>query len=78
MNRFICPITHNNDQVSGIELKIFYGDLTIYFYVCIEIIFKIHYSYDKYVLNFFYICIYMYNVHILSLEIHILNLKNNI
>lgn len=60
MNRFICPITHNNDQVSCIELKIFYGDLAIYFYVCIEIVFKIHYSYDKYVFNFFlYMHIYV-------------------
>jgi hypothetical protein len=67
MNRLICPISCNNYQVSCIELNIFYGDLGVYFSVRIEIVFKIHYSYDKHVFLEKHLCIYMYNVHILNL-----------
>jgi hypothetical protein len=49
MNKLISPISCNNYQVSHIKLEIFYGDLRIYFYVCIKIVFKIYYPYDKYV-----------------------------
>jgi hypothetical protein len=49
MNGLICPINHNNHHIACIQLEIFYSDLKVYFYVCIKIVFKIYYPYDKYV-----------------------------
>jgi hypothetical protein len=37
MNRLICPINHNNNQIYY-TLKVFYIDLKVYFYVCIIVI----------------------------------------
>jgi hypothetical protein len=42
-------VSCNNHQVSRVELEIFYGDLGVFFYVYIKIVFKIYYPYDKYV-----------------------------
>jgi hypothetical protein len=44
----MCPINYNNHQISRI-LKIFYGDIGVYFYVCIKILFMICYIYHKYI-----------------------------
>jgi hypothetical protein len=38
INRLICPINYNSHQINHI-LKVFYGDLGLYFYVCIKIVF---------------------------------------
>jgi hypothetical protein len=48
MNTSICPIIHNSHQISHI-LQIFYGDIGVYFYVCIKIIFMIYYIHHKYI-----------------------------
>jgi len=60
INRFICCISRNNHQVGCIELEIFYGDLGEYFYVCIQIVFKIYYPYDKYV----FFCILIMHMYV--------------
>ncbi len=78
MNRLICPINHNNHQVSYTELEISYGDLGEYFYVCIQIIFKIYYPYDKYV----FFCLLIMHMYVqcsyIEPEIDISNMKLNI
>jgi hypothetical protein len=58
INRLICPISHNNHQISYI-LKVFYNDIGVYFNVCIKIIY------------IYIICICMYIVHIMNLKINI-------
>jgi hypothetical protein len=56
----ICPISHNNHQINHI-LKVLYGDIRVYFYVCIKIIFTIHYIYHKYIFMCILImCMYVY------------------
>jgi hypothetical protein len=52
MNILICPISCNSHQISHI-LKVFYGDIGVYFYVCIKIIFTIYYIYHQYI----FVCI---------------------
>ncbi len=51
MNRLICPINCNSHQISCI-LKVFYNDITVYFNVCIKIIYNMHtyvyYLYNEY------------------------------
>jgi hypothetical protein len=47
INKFICPINHNSHQISCI-LKVFYNDIAVYFYVCINIIYMHTYVYSKY------------------------------
>jgi hypothetical protein len=47
MNRFICPISCNNQQVSCTKLEIFCVDLGIYFYVCVKIVCRLYYPYVK-------------------------------
>jgi hypothetical protein len=60
MNILICPINHNSHQISHI-LKVFYGDIGVYFYVCIKIIFMIYYIYHKYIFVCILImCMYVY------------------
>jgi len=63
INRLICPIICNSYQISPI-LKVFYGDLVLYFYVCIKIIFMIC-----------KVCICMYIAHIMNLKINNENLN---
>jgi hypothetical protein len=50
INRLICPINHNNHQISYI-LKVFYNDIGVYFNVCTKIIYNMHtyvyYSYNE-------------------------------
>jgi hypothetical protein len=64
ISRLICPINHNNHQITYI-LKVFYNDIVLYFNVCIEIIFMIYLC----------VCICMHIVHIMNLEINIWTLK---
>jgi hypothetical protein len=52
MNILVCPISRNSHQISHI-LKVFYGHIRVYFYVCIKIIYTIYYIYHKYI----YVCI---------------------
>ncbi len=60
INLLICPISHNNHQISHI-LKVFYGDIMVYFYVYIKIIFTICYMYHKYIFVCMLImCMYVY------------------
>jgi hypothetical protein len=59
MNKFICPISRHNHQISHI-LKIFYSDIGVYFYVCIKIIFTIYYIYHKYI----FMCILIMCMHV--------------
>ncbi len=60
MNIFICPISHISHQINHI-LKVFYGDIGVYFYVCIENIFTIYYIYHKYIfVCILIICMYLY------------------
>jgi hypothetical protein len=40
INRLICPINRNSHQINRI-LKVLYGDIEVYFYICIKIIFII-------------------------------------
>jgi hypothetical protein len=61
INRLICSINHNTHQISSI-LKVFYGDITLYFYVCINIIFKICYIYHTYI----FVCILITHMHVYS------------
>jgi len=74
INILICPINRNSHQISHI-LKVFYGDIRVYFYVCIKIIFRIYYIYHN-----IYLCVYslgvcMYIVQIMNLKINIWTLK---
>jgi hypothetical protein len=60
MNILICPISCNSHQISHI-LTVFYGDIGVYFYVCIKITFTIYYIYHKYVFVCILImCMYVY------------------
>jgi hypothetical protein len=60
MNILTCPIIHNRRQISSI-LKVFYGDIGVYFYVCIKIIFTIYYIYHKYIfVCILILCMYVY------------------
>jgi hypothetical protein len=54
MNRLICPIKHNNNQINY-TLKVFYNDLGVYFYVGTIVIFMTYYIY--YFILFFHISI---------------------
>jgi len=56
INKLICPISHNNHQISCI-LKVFYNDIRVYFNVYTKII--------------YIICIHMYIVHIMNFKINI-------
>jgi hypothetical protein len=84
MNILICPISCNSHQISHI-LKVFYGDIGVYLYVCIQIIFTIYYIYHKYIfLCILIMCMHVYcsynefvNSH-LNFEIYYSNLKINI
>ncbi len=60
MNILICPNSCNSHQINHI-LKVFYGDIGVYFYVCIKIIFIIYYIYHKYIFVCILImCMYVY------------------
>ncbi len=60
MNILICRIRHNSHQINQI-LKVFYGDIGVYFYVCIKIIFMIYYIYHNNVLICILVmCMYVY------------------
>ncbi len=48
INILICPISRNSHQINHI-FKVFYGDIRVYFYVCIKIIFMICYIYHEYI-----------------------------
>jgi hypothetical protein len=84
MNILIYPITHNSHQISHI-LKVFYDDIGMHVYVCINIIFTIYYIYHKYIfLCTLIMCIYVYCSYnefkneYLNSEIYYSNLKMNI
>jgi len=53
MHRLICSISCNNHQVNRIELKIFYGDLGISFYVYIKL-------YVEYITHMINVCFFVY------------------
>ncbi len=48
INRLICPINRNSHQINHI-LKVLYGDIEVYFYICIKITFIIW----KFIIQFF-------------------------
>jgi len=59
INRLICPISCNNHQINYI-FKICYGDIGVYFYVCIKIIFMICKIYHKYI----FVCILIMHIYV--------------
>ncbi len=60
MKILLCPISHNSHQISHI-LKVFYGDIGVYFYIFTKIIFTIYYIYHKYIFVCILImCMYIY------------------
>ncbi len=59
MNILICSISCNSHQISHI-LNVFYGDIGLYFYVCIKIIFMIYYIYHKYI----FVCILIMSMYV--------------
>jgi len=61
INRLICPINYNSHQFSYI-LKVLYNDIGAYFNVCTKII--------------YIICIHMYIIHIMNLNINIWTLNS--
>jgi len=74
MDILICPISHNNHQISHI-LKVFYNEIGVYFYICIKIMFMIYYIYHKYIFVCILImCMYVYCLY-KDLKINIWTLK---
>jgi len=69
INRLICPIDRNSHQISCI-LKVLYGDIEVYFYICIKIIFIIW----KFIIQFFN-CYYNCSKKLFEFENWHLNLK---
>jgi hypothetical protein len=63
MNILICPVSHNNHQISHI-LKVFYYDIgCIFMYVL-----KLYLLYITYIINI-YICVYINYVYVCILFI---------